>query len=865
MRCLKYVPFIQEKSSVNCDAQSFCVAKGNTAQRCYALRAQCDWDPVANICNAGPPPTCASLDQDTVGCAARSECTVQGYNNNQCADACAQLTAQRCVGTVPIRQDCRLNYTANAFNCYASTAYIDGCSNQIAGSSCTASGCYFDPYLQNCFLTQTQFKTVFPCSYFAQRSDNACSDESCVKLADNSCVNSVTTANSADNSTSINYARKIFFLNPRVLPNSQTFQLTIGVPFATSATPQNAWPYNPSWPIFKILFPVTNVGAYAKQVVPQCSSQSDSLSAPMTLNQVQVPNAAALQNYILSTVRASANLTFPDSASLGQQANAVYGKPLIGPSQLITSVAQTGNDTTLYFTLQRDLVTLTAQCSAFGATAQVNPTNKVYTLPISYIEQNPQNAFTQFTILYTITITNSGTVTVGTSTNYHEEAFPLQVVFPTSLCPLNQARMQISWQLELHDVFDSSRVIGPRSVSDVSIRSPASLPGPNNCFQDKIINFQNLGCNYNGYVCTYVITTESNCRALTNDGNAFNGCAYAQDADRLADMGGNFSYPQALDAYHEFYVNNYNCPVARVNDASCALITASQFNLPDQIRATIVTSQYLENRVAINPFFVQAGFLPTPIASLGSASLVTVAPGDQFGLLKYEGNLFSSQPLTVVIQLPALSVFDYDLRLMLEYDNVTFTPLDQAGVPIGNSTLVRNFASFRSSLLYTSKTDFDAGCGADGSCKLLPACLGVRGCDGFSIGSVQLKALVPANGYRFALNYRVDVSRVGPASRRLLQQRTSLRDAGQIFYDVVFADDSLLLQQEEERLRQQCMSLSMEELHIKFMAKSDSSRVRNALLWSALPVLFSSASLYVFTALVVFQRSRHAAVHHAFD
>lgn len=763
---------------------------------------------------------------------------MQTYNNNQCAGRCGVLTPQQCVGSQPIRRDCRLNYTSTPDVCYPSTANIDGCSNQISGASCTGVGCYFDPYVQNCFVSQTQFKSVFPCDYFSDRNDGACAAESCVLLADNSCVEAVTTANTADNSTSINFARKILFQNPRVIPNSQTFEVLIGVPFATSATPRDAWPLNPSWPVFQILFPVTSIPNFAMQVNPQCSSQSSSTANPVAINTFNSPNVPALQNYILQGIAQRRNLTFP-AGGLGDAANAVYGQPLIGPQYLIANVSQTGNDTTLWFTLRRDLVQLVTQCSQFGATAQVNPTNKVYTIPISYVEHNPQNAFTQFTILYTITITNSGVVTVGTSTNYHEVAAPLQVIFPTATCPANQARMRITWQLELHDVFDPSRVIGPRSISDLSIRSPASQPGPNNCFQDRISNFQFLGCKAESYECDYLIETESNCRQLTTDGNAFNGCSYAQDVDRLLDLGGNFTYNQALDGYHEFFVNNYNCPLNRVNDASCALVTASQFNLPDQVSATIVTSQYLENKITANPFSVETGFLPLPESSLGAISLVTVAPGAAAGLLRYDGNLFSSQPITVVIQLPANIRFTYDLRLNIIAANLTFIPLDNFGVPLSNSTLGRTFADIRTRLKYTTKNDFDAGCGARSECRKLPACLNTLGCDGFSIPAAQLKLLFPANGYRFSLSYAIALSAIGPAAsalmapglpqavpsaRRLLQQPVagssangqilaSLGNQGAVAYDVVFNDAEQ--QTLDQTLRDQCYASSVEELRLR--------------------------------------------------
>jgi hypothetical protein len=188
----------------------------------------------------------------------------------------------------------------------------------------------------------------------------------------------------------------------------------------------------------------------------------------------------------------------------------------------------------------------------------------------------PNNVFTQFTVLYTIVIATSGAVTISTNTNYRELAYPLTVTFPTSACANNYAQMRIQWQLEFRDVFDSKRVIGPRYLSDLSIRSPALPPGPNNCFGDQIVDFQVVGCNRLQYVCTYLITTLSRCRALTIDGEAFNKCSYAASADRIADIGPNSTYSAALDTYHEFYTNNYNCPINRLNDLQCSSINNNQ-------------------------------------------------------------------------------------------------------------------------------------------------------------------------------------------------------------------------------------------------------------------------------------------------
>lgn len=81
------------------------------------------------------------------------------------------------------------------------------------------------------------------------------------------------------------------------------------------------------------------------------------------------------------------------------------------------------------------------------------------------------------------------------------------------------------------------------------------------------------------YVCTYLVTTISRCRQLTADGEAFNKCSYASRDDRIADIGPNASYPLTLDTYHEFYTNNYNCPVNRINDLQCSSINNNQVSL----------------------------------------------------------------------------------------------------------------------------------------------------------------------------------------------------------------------------------------------------------------------------------------------
>lgn len=310
-------------------------------------------------------------------------------------------------------------------------------------------------------------------------------------------INTVLDGGIADNSTSTNYAQKVIFSNPTVLTGTTTFRLTVSVPFASSSSPQFSWPQSPAWPILQILFPVAEVRPYATMILPNCSTQSQPATSPGPVRNFATtitPNTLA--NYVIQWINRYRNLNFNLSDPLGVAADAVYGRPLIGTQFIVSSVALSFDGTTLIYTFQADLNQLVSACSAYGASLVVNPNNRVYYIPISYEERLPNGVFTQFTILYTVVISTSGVATISTNTNYREISFPLTVTFPTTGCSSNSAQMRILWQLELRDVFDSSRIIGPRSLNDVSIRSPALPPGPNNCFGDQIVDFQIVGCNY---------------------------------------------------------------------------------------------------------------------------------------------------------------------------------------------------------------------------------------------------------------------------------------------------------------------------------------------------------------------------------
>lgn len=197
----------------------------------------------------------------------------------------------------------------------------------------------------------------------------------------------------------------------------------------------------------------------------------------------------------------------------------------------------------------------------------------------------------------------------------------------------------------------------------------------------------------------------------------------------------------------------------------------SPFGYPDQIKTTIVNSNYLAQSLDTNPFQVRNGFLPTPTSPVSLFQQL-----NSNALKAFDGNIFSNQPLTVMILLPDAIRPRYDLRLLIKPANMTIYPLDALGRQLNSSTsgyTGRNsidWSDIALSTLFTTKNAFDDGCGAQLTCGRLNACNGILGCDGFSVPVAQLKSLMPANGYRFQLSYRIGLPNPdgSPASARQL-------------------------------------------------------------------------------------------------
>lgn len=787
---------------------------------------------------------------DTTGCAGNSSCAIWTNNDSYCTDACYRLTAQQCVGTSPVRTDCRLNFTSML--CY-STGTTDTCLSKATSSACTPGTCLWDPYVDNCFYNIAQTKQVFPCSYWTSFPiASACQYHGCALVNSGQCINAVSSGSTIDNSTIANYAQTIAYTSATVLANTQTLRLTIETPFAQSSRIRFDWPTSPAWPGFAIMpqlmFLPYEIGTTNKTNLCTSLSLSTNPSAPGGFVQFSYSNAT-LKSYVSNWVSQYHNLTFNLSDPLGAAANVIYGNPRIGPGKLITSVSVSFDQTKMLYTLQADMPSLVSQCGDYGASVTLGETSRTYNIPVSYIEWHTVGIYTQNTQWLSVTVQDSGGSSISNSAYYMLIAYPEVTHTVTDGCPAGSAFLRMTWRLIYNNVYDPTRQIGPRTASDIVFTTPALSTNVTSCYGEHVTDFQFQKCDGGRYSCMYTVMTESRCRVLTADGDAFNDCRHANASDAATDYkNASAVYPAEYNALHRFWVYAWNCPDVRLNDELCLPISNSPLGYPDEVKVTTRSSHYLTQSLSNNPFSVQAGFLPFPTASLD---------GFTNGSSSYDGNLYSQQPVTPVILLPPDIRSVYDLHLNNASDQFVVLALNALGQPYvpGEIPVWRlTYQDLRPGLLYTAKVDYQTSdCASTQSCVLLPACVGIPGCDGLSIPVSFLRQLMPANGYRFSVQYEIGLPTGKPASRRLLQLgQNETTSTGLLTFDLMF--DVLDTQQcNFEAYREMVYAEAYE------IGKDGRRRLRKAVLQVLVPVWIFS--FIAFLLLSQYSKTRNVKLY----
>jgi hypothetical protein len=341
--------------------------------------------------------------------------------------------------------------------------------------------------------------------------------------------------------------------------------------------------------------------------------------------------------------------------------------------------------------------------------------------------------------------------------------FKAQLIDTTHLtgdCPILHQKMRNTYRLTYQNVFVDNQIIGPRNISDIfTVRHPGNIEYPNNhdlinCYGDHPISFSAPN-ECTGHECTFTITIESKCRPTDDDGQAFNLCERALNADRIADMGSDIAYPNQLDRSHGFYVRAYSCALDRENNDACTYINLSTDYGPDLVISYVTLN--VQPTASIDSFYiVRGGLLPTPTLSLDWITpLSATYPGDGLVYNFIEvGNLQLelARALTFVIYVNS-ETDRVNNRLRIVSNDFQVYPVDSSGVVVTNAACDSlTWIQLQTLVQFTTKTDNEIRC--EGQCAILPVCRDINGCDGFSITKSTLSLLCPASGYKVSLKYK---------------------------------------------------------------------------------------------------------------
>lgn len=674
----------------------------------------------------------------------------------QCLDHSAPVLGD------PARPDLSSCYFSYQYGgCYSGASAPDACQAQFNRNDCVNAGtCFWDDVLGVCAASLSQINSAVTCGYYSglvdQAGDNpGCGYHGCAYDSPSRvCSAAVNEGNTSATAVEQNVSTRVEFLNPRVADGSNTFTVDVVVPFVYSEDTKA----RPSWPQIAVL-PSVSTGLqqfYELDDSPQCTTfQSANYGYPSQFASSVQPQV--INDYLKQLTASTGSLAF-DQTTNGQVLALALGYPNVGPNSIAKRVAYDGAK--FNYTVSFDLTAVVAACSsARGGSEQTTSNGKRYVIPLAYLEASVFGLFSEVQTTFTIDVSLSGQVSIAATSTYRRLYAARFVSYPKTDCPDGSARLQITSRVAVRDVFDTTKSVTLDQVTTV----PQAAYGPiGNCYGDTVVSVSDEFCAHPS--CYSTVVTQSQCRVLTSDGQAFARCDRGPDADRIAQLGADVPYPPEYDGIHAIYAYTQLCDSGTTNN--CVRIPASASVDKDQYRISVSGSSYLAQLSTANPFTVSGGFLPTSASPVGQFQFLsnTVPAGGQLSQARqFDRNLQSNQPVTLLALLPADLRNTYDLRILINPGNTTIYALDALGRGVGPSgpvtddtqALSLTYSQMLRRLVFTVKNDYDFGCGAEQSCQLLPACAGILGCDGFSIAAQQLRTLLPANGYRFDLVYRI--------------------------------------------------------------------------------------------------------------
>jgi hypothetical protein len=659
------------------------------------------------------------------------------------AQSCSSYSAIDCLRQ---KNSCNINYLSTPPLCQSGKSN-DGCSDLTSSASCSAAFCFWDPFINNCFVTQYQVSQLYNCSTWTSSSSSgslSCSFHGCsINPVNNLCVPYFTPNRTDQSNIVLSYTNSVQWANPVVLPNSLLFQVQAIVPLQINLL-------KPDWAV--IGTGAGQTGLASIYSMPSfCTTQRTRMRTAPPEPVTYTKSYTTLVSYLLNWIQTNRHLTFDTSIEEGRVLNQVFGNITIGPNSLVTNVSLSADSNNIIFTIQKDLNWLISNCSSFGNVFGRNNDKTVsyYTLLFSYVSRSSSDAWTSSSAYYQVSIQLNGAVVITTSLDYQttvamREAVPLQ-----GICPNGQLALASSFDLMWYHVFDSSRAVGPRSLQDVIISN-------NSCFRNTITNFQFMGCVSS--TCTTRVSFLSACMNVPANGWAFLNCSNAPDARRIADMNGDKPYPLSWNAVHPFKIDSYSCPISRVNDTGCIQLHAPP-DVLDSVTAIIQVRAYPVTFITPPPLLINFALLPTDKSQIVQSSSDSSNNNALVGSFNSSNRIVSSPPASVGLldQIHILVQLDDAIlrstyTLSLAKDQILVLATDSLGnVLTGNAAINASFRQLQAYLVNSPRQFRLASCP---SCPSLPACLQASGCDGLSIWSGALSTLLPnAAGFQFYIPY----------------------------------------------------------------------------------------------------------------
>ncbi|MDO9175885.1 MAG: hypothetical protein Q7V62_13850, partial [Actinomycetota bacterium] len=471
-----------------------CSTGAVTLLDCQAARASCRWDEATNACINGAPTSCSEYFTDYTGCTVTAltdpiTCvfnTVSGRCFTR-PQLCGTFVDETFCGT---RSDC-------VWTTVCEERFFDdpnACTVQTDIGTCSAHGCYWDPFIRRldpldttmptaalgqCLYALSEVTQYYQCAFWSGYPrdpttgvNSACLLHGCGQQG-NTCLTVTPGVITPSGDYAVSSVIQYAWLPPAVDPLTLVFRADVLVPLSVF--------WQPTAPVrHAIVVGVPNASDLDSYLTPgPCTSV---LSLPRTAPSSTYPDPAALYAYFLAQVQATHNLSFPDADARHSAINAIIGEYRLGAGSLLDGADIPSGLVNIALHARGNLNTWATQCR--NVTKVIAPTYTAYSVPLTVVSLSGAGNSAGSTQRFTVTVGTYGSISISATSSANKIASIEDVIDGAFDCPVGQQRR--TWTIrEEYRALDATRVIGLRSLADVAMYPTGGVftaGAPLNCF-----------------------------------------------------------------------------------------------------------------------------------------------------------------------------------------------------------------------------------------------------------------------------------------------------------------------------------------------------------------------------------------------